>query len=384
MKNIVFMNNECGFVLSLGLILLLLIGVSYNTSIATSSTGETNKIPLYYTSTRDLHNPTYVVETGPGYGNDTYRNFSELTEKPCQNETVVIFVHGWEESEDNVKERLNRVKLSLENNSFIHPLIGFSWPSDTLWVSAKSIAAENGPKLAKLISDVKNECPGTDIRLLAHSLGARVVLSSLDSLHNNQTWNNNNFTIRSVDLLGAAIDDEEVSTNPIDILIDLTNVGTPKSGYGQAIEAVVTNFTNSFSSKDNMLEPNPEKPYYPFQVYPSFETDLALGQSGYQKVPYDINTAESLPDIYIENNVKDELVANCDADGDRKIDLPFSKGQSITAGDNHRGYLGYRNVTEKSEITDDGAINLIVENWNNETTNTSPNLESSSICHDNQ
>jgi len=184
--------------------------------------------------------------------------------------------------------------------------------------------------------------------------------------------------------LGAAIDDEEVSTNPIDILIDLTNVGTPKSDYGQAIEAVVTNFTNSFSSKDNMLEPNPEKPYYPFQVYPSFETDLALGQSGYQEVPYDINTAKSLPDNYIENNVKDELVANCDADGDRKIDLPFSEGQSITAGDNHRGYLGYRNVTEKSEITDDGAINLIVENWNNETTNTSPNLESSSICHDNQ
>ena len=68
----------------------------------------------------------------------------------------------------------------------------------------------------------------------------------------------------------------------IDILIDLTNLGTPKSDYGQAIEAVVTNFTNYFSSKDNTLEPNPEKPIYPF-----FETDLALGQSGYQKVPYD-------------------------------------------------------------------------------------------------
>jgi hypothetical protein len=378
MKNITCVNNKLGFVLSFGLILLLLFGSSYNTSIASSSsssTEETEKIPLYYTSTRDPQNPTYEIVTGPGYGNDIYQNVNELTEKPCQNETVVIFVHGWEENEDNVKERLNRVKLSLENNSFIHPVIGFSWSSDTQWDSARSIATENGPKLANLISNVKNECPGTDIRLLAHSLGARVVLSSLDSLHENKTWNNNNFTIKSTDLLGAAVDDEEVSTNPQDILIDMTNLGTPKSDYGQAIEAVVINFTNSFSSKDNTLEPNPEKPIYPF-----FETDLALGQSGYQKVPYDIT--RSLPNNYIENDVKDELVANCDADGDHEIDFPFVDGQTITTGDNHRGYLGYRNVTNNSTVTDDGAINLIVESWNNnETSNASSNLESSTICH---
>ena len=155
MKNIVSMNNEWGFVLSFGLILLLLIGALYNTSIATTTT-TTEEIPLYYVTTRDPQNPTYEIVTGPvGYRNiDIYRNLSELTEKPCQNETVVIFVHGWEETEDNVKERLNRVKLSLENNSFIRPLIGFSWPSDTTWYGAKFIAAENGPKLANLISYV--------------------------------------------------------------------------------------------------------------------------------------------------------------------------------------------------------------------------------------
>ena len=139
MKNITCVNNKLGFVLSFGLILLLLFGSSYNTSIASSSTEETEKIQLYYTSTRDPQNPTYEIVTGPGYGKDIYQNVNELTEKPCQNETVVIFVHGWEESEDNVKERLNRVKLSLENNSYIHPLIGFSWPSNTQWDSARSI-----------------------------------------------------------------------------------------------------------------------------------------------------------------------------------------------------------------------------------------------------
>jgi hypothetical protein len=73
MNNIVSMNYEMMLVLFFGLMLLLLIGASYNTSIATSSPGETAKIPLYYVSTRDLQNPTYEMVTGPkGYQNETY------------------------------------------------------------------------------------------------------------------------------------------------------------------------------------------------------------------------------------------------------------------------------------------------------------------------
>ena len=76
-------------------------------------------------------------------------------------------------------------------------------------------------------------------------------------------------------------------------------------------------------------------------------------------------------------------MANCDADGDKRIDFPFVEDQHITTGDNHRGYLGYRNATDNSTITDDGAINLIVDNWNiNKTSNASPNVESSTICRD--
>lgn len=105
------------------------------------------------------------------------------------------------------------------------------------------------------------------------------------------------------------MDDEEVSINPQDILIDQTNWGTLKSDYGHAIETEVTNFTNSFSSEDYMLEPIPEKPYPPFQIYPSFEADKALGQSGYQKNPdipiYDIK--KSLPKNYAEIDVQDQL-----------------------------------------------------------------------------
>jgi hypothetical protein len=48
-------------------------------------------------------------------------------------------------------------------------------------------------------------------------------------------------------LLGAAVDDEEVSKYPQDILDDLTNWGTLKSDYGVAIEEEVVKFYNLFN-----------------------------------------------------------------------------------------------------------------------------------------
>jgi esterase/lipase superfamily enzyme len=118
--------------------------------------------------------------------------------------------------------------MSLADLNYEIPLIGFSGDSNTPipppgWETAKIIAKENGPKLAQFIYDLENKCPQTDVRLIAHSMGARVVLSSLDSLTNNPNWNNNNYTIASVHLMGAAVDDEEVSNNINDILIDPTN-----------------------------------------------------------------------------------------------------------------------------------------------------------------
>jgi hypothetical protein len=70
--------------------------------------------------------------------------------------------------------------------------------------------------------------------------------------------------------MGAAIDDEEVTKNPQDILDDLTNWGTLKSDFGSAIEEEVVDFYNLFNPKDNIFEPN----LIPaFQIYSSFEGD---------------------------------------------------------------------------------------------------------------
>jgi esterase/lipase superfamily enzyme len=75
--------------------------------------------------------------------------------------------------------------------------------------------------------------------LIGHSLGARVVLNALQSLHNNQEWRNEKFKVTSVHLLGGAVDNEEVSKDSWDIVSDPTNFNgtfTMKFPYGNAIQ----------------------------------------------------------------------------------------------------------------------------------------------------
>ena len=88
---------------------------------------------------------------------------------------------------ENAIEASDRARLSLESLGYTFPVIGLSWDSETAlsesgWQSAKIIGKENGSKLTQFIVDVKERCPQTTVRIIAHSLCARVVLSSLDSL----------------------------------------------------------------------------------------------------------------------------------------------------------------------------------------------------------
>jgi esterase/lipase superfamily enzyme len=57
---------------------------------------------------------------------------------------------------------------------------------------------------ADLIVDYKGTCPSDEVRLISHSLGARVILSALQSLHDESRGS----IIRFVHLMGAAVDDE--------------------------------------------------------------------------------------------------------------------------------------------------------------------------------
>ena len=187
---------------------------------------------------------------------------------------------------------------------------------------AKLTAADNGPKLAHFILDFMNVCRnevGKDVTvsLIAHSMGARVVLSALNNLHMNETWNNNNFKISTVHLMGAAVDDEEVSRTSIAAFnppgfgpalcsLYFLNHFSPgdgvKTAIGNAISEEVVKFYNLINPEDNVLQ----------FIYPCYEAgDNALGLDGKQQ--FGITPPSN--SIYQEINVKDEIKPFPDADG---------------------------------------------------------------------
>lgn len=93
-------------------------------------------------------------------------------------------------------------------------VVGFTWDSDkgggvdSGWNEAVGIARQNGPKLAQWIAD-HNDRGGAPVRIIGHSLGARVTAEALSNLRARGRFN----AVESVTLLGGAIDDQEVETD---------------------------------------------------------------------------------------------------------------------------------------------------------------------------
>ncbi|MBA3750218.1 MAG: DUF726 domain-containing protein [Nitrosopumilus sp.] len=323
-------------------------------------------------STRNHYNLSSGNSTPSNSSYSVFDNTNIIS--TCPNETV-LYVHGvWvgENSLESPDEAFDRLNLSLSHNGYRFPLVGYSWDSDTDistqgWNVAKHIAAKNGENLANFISNYKQQCSNTEIRVIAHSLGARVVLESLEHLDKNTTWNNNGFKILSVDLIGAAVDDEEISKDQNDRYDDdlypfsLDYDPSIKNVYGNAIEHQVGYFVNFYNSEDDVLEPYSECRFFVCQhiYYPLYERDLAIGQSGAQS---DI----TIPGNYNQTDVKDEIIYNDDASGDGICDLyiPHTFICSITReGDNHFGYIGFRDYYNQNDLIDDGTINKIFESW---------------------
>jgi hypothetical protein len=92
--------------------------------------------------------------------------------------------------------------------------------------------------------DSKSRCEQSNIHIVSHSLGAHVVLSALKSLHDDSRlalWNDRNYRIGSVHLLGAAVNPEDIAT--IELL-----------GASIAIKDEVTLFRNEYCPEDDMLQ----------------------------------------------------------------------------------------------------------------------------------
>ena len=261
-----------------------------------------------------------------------------LNGNPCSdNNELAVYIHGVWTGQIAVKEQIDRTNLSLNANGYNIPVVGFSWDSNTAtnpsgWAIAKFIASQNGPKLAKFLSDFKANCPNHNIRIIAHSLGAKVVESALINLNNNETWKNNSaYNITSIHLIGAAISDRATSKN---------------TQFGNAIDNIVDNFYNLYNPKDNLLQ----------GLYVKTENENPLGLLGLRK-------EEPFPANYTERNVMSEIPPFKNASG---IYQPFVDITVSGWGNNHSGYIGFRErYPSNKSLKDDGAINVIVADWRN-------------------
>lgn len=190
-----------------------------------------------------------------------------------------VFVGGWRRSDDGdadaaIEDAL-ATERSLAGSGYPGTVIGYSWDDDLGggadfgWRESARIAERNGPKLAAFLAEYLANCSGR-VRLIGHSLGARIVFRALETLETN-----GDRPLASVHLFGAAVDDERP---------------TDRSVSYDALRTQVGATFNYLSRTDAVLG----------WAYPPFEFDRALGQYGAEQGP-------DVPDTYFDVDVTSEV-----------------------------------------------------------------------------
>jgi esterase/lipase superfamily enzyme len=205
-------------------------------------------------------------------------------------EELLVFAHGWLNDEQGGLDTCYTGVTNLGIEGYGYPGVGFSYDSDTWvtnWWDATEIAERNGHKLAAFVHHVDREHPGTDVRLVAHSLGARVVLEAAKTL---DAWGTRD-ALASVSLLGGAADNDSVATD---------------GEYGPAVERAVGSVANFWKSDDSVLN----------GLYTTAEFDSAVGEEGCEGTPpanYEDVNVDFVPDhfsyYYEESGCLAEVVA---------------------------------------------------------------------------
>ena len=233
-------------------------------------------------STRDhFDDDCNLVDGQTGYSYDYRGDWSGI----AGDRELTLFVHGWN-NDDDANDDIDSAyecQLALERNGYGGDVAVFTWDSDkgdswwdAGWTDAKCIANRNGEKLANFVTDWNDEV-GTDVRLIAHSLGARVVGDALRSLVEDFGATN---AVRSVSLLGGAIDDQSPGWD---------------YEFGPYVADGAVRVDNFWNRDDEVLD----------NIYSAREWDTAVGQRG-------LEDGVSAPGNYQDVGVSDVVDAHGD------------------------------------------------------------------------
>jgi esterase/lipase superfamily enzyme len=159
---------------------------------------------------------------------------------------LTIMIHGLRNDNAGAVAKAVIARNKLRRLGYDHPVIGYSYDSNTtgahLIAYAKqaldvgvAIARKNGYNLGTFIEDFKSISPKTKIRLMGHSLGSQVILSTVERLAKK---NHNTGIIESVHFFGASITSDVPSSKK----------------YGPLLSKVVRRkIMNYFSPTDEVL-----------------------------------------------------------------------------------------------------------------------------------
>ncbi len=159
---------------------------------------------------------------------------------------LTIMIHGLRNDAAGAITKVVLAKNKLKKLGYSYPVIGYSYDSNTTGAhlikyakrsltAGQVIAKKNGRNLGKFIEDFKSDSPNTKIRLIGHSLGSQVILSTLQYLAKKKK---NIGIIESVYFFGASITDDVPSSKK----------------YGKILQDVVnTKIVNHYAPSDEVL-----------------------------------------------------------------------------------------------------------------------------------
>lgn len=138
---------------------------------------------------------------------------------------LVIMIHGLRNDNAGAIAKVILAKNRLFHLGYHHPVIGFHYDSNTTGAhlpkhekralsAGQIIAQKNGRNLSRFIMDFKSKSPKTKIRLIGHSLGSQVILSTVENLAKFSG------IIESVHFFGASITHNVPSSKKYGLILD--------------------------------------------------------------------------------------------------------------------------------------------------------------------
>ena len=156
----------------------------------------------------------YDLHSGRRWSDKPYNLYPKRDfENLIGSKEITIMIHGLRNNSSGALAKFVIAKRRLLQLGYKHPVIGYSYDSNTSGAqyishafqalrTGVTIANRNGKNLAKFVIDFKRKSPDTGIRLMGHSLGAHVIQSTVKNLVKNVK---NKGIIEAVYLFGGSI-----------------------------------------------------------------------------------------------------------------------------------------------------------------------------------